>query len=183
MVRRKKALSRPSKFGRSSKRMPTKSYEEILLQELRDPDLSAEYLTATIAKRSLSAFKTALKKVVEGHGGTEALLELSGLSEREVEQLFNPETELSVRPLLALLKGLGLELISSICRSPSWDGSNVMKVKEVGSSSYSQQSEQIAESKRRARQDSEREVLERREAERVARNNSEGKGEQVDSTA
>ena len=90
--------------------MPTKSYEEVLLQELRDPDLSAEYLSATMSKRSLSAFKTSLAKVVEAHGGRDVILEPSGLTEREIEQLFNPEAELNLRPLLALLRCLGLSL-------------------------------------------------------------------------
>lgn len=90
--------------------MPTKSYEEVLLQELRDPDLAAEYLSATMSKRSLSAFKTALAKVVEAHGGKEVILEPSGLNERELEQVFSPDAELNLRPLLALLRGLGLSL-------------------------------------------------------------------------
>jgi len=90
--------------------MPTKSYEEILLQELRDPDLAGEYLTATLSKRSLGALKTALRKVVEAHGGTEALIELSGLTNKEFEHIFDPEGELNLRPLMALLKGLGLSI-------------------------------------------------------------------------
>jgi len=90
--------------------MPTKSYEELLVEELRDPDLAAEYLTATLSKRSLASVKTALKRVVDSHGGTEPILELTGLSSKELEQLFHPETDLTVRPLIALLRGLGLQL-------------------------------------------------------------------------
>lgn len=90
--------------------MPTKSYEELLIEELRDPDLAAEYLSATLSKRSLNSVKSALKKVVEAHGGKDALIELTGLSQKEFEHLFETDADLTLRPLLALLKGLGLTL-------------------------------------------------------------------------
>lgn len=94
--------------------MPTKSYEELLLEELRDPDLAAEYLTATLNKRSLSSVKSALKKVVEAHGGAETIQEIAGLSAQELEQLFGSESDLTLRPLLALLSALGM----SVCFLP-----------------------------------------------------------------
>jgi DNA-binding phage protein len=88
--------------------MPTKSYEELLIDELRDPDLAAEYLTVTLSKRSISSLKTAIKKVVEAHGGLSVVQEVAGLSGDEIESILGTDSELRLRPLQALLKALGL---------------------------------------------------------------------------
>lgn len=88
--------------------MPTKSYEELLIDELRDPDLAAEYLTATLTKRSIGSLKSALKKVIESHGGMSVVQEVAGLSGDEIEGILGTDSELKLRPLQALLKSLGL---------------------------------------------------------------------------
>ena len=49
--------------------MRTKSYESVLLEELRDPDVAAEYLTAAVELRSVSALRDGLKHISEAHGG------------------------------------------------------------------------------------------------------------------
>lgn len=90
--------------------MPTRSYEELLIDELRDPDLAAEYLTATLTKRSISSLKGALKKVIESHGGLEVIQEVAGLSRDEIESILGADSELKLRPLQALLKSLGLAI-------------------------------------------------------------------------
>jgi DNA-binding phage protein len=88
--------------------MPTKSYEELLIDELRDPDLAAEYLTVTLSKRSVSALKGALGKVIDSHGGADVIQEVAGLSADEIEGILGAEAEIKIRPLQALLKALGL---------------------------------------------------------------------------
>ena len=88
--------------------MPTKSYEELLIDELRDPDLAAEYLTVTLSKRSISSLKSAIKKVVDSHGGISVIQEIAGLSGDEIDNLLGAESEIKLRPLQALLKALGL---------------------------------------------------------------------------
>lgn len=88
--------------------MPTKSYGEMLREELRDPDLAAEYLTAALEVRSVEAFQKAVKTVVEAHGGVSVLLEITGLSQKTIESLFEPTSEIPFRTLLAVLKGLGI---------------------------------------------------------------------------
>ena len=90
--------------------MPTKSYADMLLEELRDPDLAAEYLSAALEVRSVEAFQKAIKAVVDSHGGVDVLLEITGLSRKTILELFEPTSEIPFRTLLSVLKGLGISL-------------------------------------------------------------------------
>ena len=49
--------------------MPTKDYEEFLFEQLQDPEMAAEYLSAAIEEGSTDEFLLALRDVAEAHGG------------------------------------------------------------------------------------------------------------------
>ena len=60
--------------------MKTENYDAFLLEELRDPELAAEYLTAAIEDGSTELFLIALRNVAEAHGGVSQIAG-SGASE------------------------------------------------------------------------------------------------------
>ena len=53
--------------------MGTRSYDAFLQEQLRDPELAAEYLTASIEEDSPELFLIALRNVAEAHGGVGAI--------------------------------------------------------------------------------------------------------------
>ena len=60
--------------------MKTENYDAFLLEELRDPELAAEYLTAAIEDGSTELFLIALRNVAEAHGGVSQIAEAAHLN-------------------------------------------------------------------------------------------------------
>lgn len=60
--------------------MNTESYDAFLQEELRDPELAAEYLTAAIEEGSAELFMIALRNVAEAHGGVGRIAEAAHLN-------------------------------------------------------------------------------------------------------
>jgi DNA-binding phage protein len=77
--------------------MPTRSYKESLLRELKNPEYAAEYLTACL-EESPEVFLLALRDVAEAYGDQVKLLKDSD---------FKQESLSSVE---AILEGLGFGL-------------------------------------------------------------------------
>ncbi len=49
--------------------MPTKDYNELLFEQLQDPEIAAEYLSAAIEGGATDESLLALRNVTEAHGG------------------------------------------------------------------------------------------------------------------
>lgn len=90
--------------------MPTNRYDEMLSDELRDPELASEYLTAALENGSTRGFVRALKNVVDAHGGIDVLLEFTGLSRHVVDDLFSGNKGVGFEHVLAILEVLGIRL-------------------------------------------------------------------------
>ena len=80
--------------------MPTKSYKESLLKELKDPEYAAEYLTACL-EESPEVFLLGLGDVAEANGNQ---VKLSNENDLSRESLYSIETILEIL-------GFGLSVI------------------------------------------------------------------------
>ena len=68
--------------------MPTKSYKEALLRELKDHEYAAEYLTACL-EESPEVFLLALRDVAEAHCDMIQLSNESNLSQESLDRILS----------------------------------------------------------------------------------------------
>ena len=90
--------------------MNTESYDAFLLEELRDPELAAEYLTAAIEDGSTELFLIALRNVAEAHGGVGAIAEATRLNCQSLYRTLSREGNPTLSSLLPVLRAVGLNL-------------------------------------------------------------------------
>jgi probable addiction module antidote protein len=89
--------------------MPTRSYDEGLLERLQDPEAAAEYLTACF-EDSEEVFLLGLRSVVEAHGGVRKLAEGTELNREALYRLLSEEGNPRLSSLSTILRSLGLQL-------------------------------------------------------------------------
>lgn len=90
--------------------MPTKSYDELLLEELRDPELAAGYLTASLDEGSVDQFLLALRNVAQAQGGLGKLAGETELNRQNIYRMLSEDGNPTLASLLAVLRALGIEL-------------------------------------------------------------------------
>ncbi len=90
--------------------MNTESYDAFLLEELRDPELAAEYLTAAIEDGSTELFLIALRNVAEANGGVGAIAEATRLNRQSLYRTLSREGNPTLSSLLPVLRAVGLNL-------------------------------------------------------------------------
>ena len=90
--------------------MNTESYDAFLLEELRDPELAAEYLTAAIEDGSTELFLIALRNVAEANGGVGAIAEATRLNRQSLYRTLSREGNPTLSSLLPALRAVGLNL-------------------------------------------------------------------------
>ncbi len=90
--------------------MRTESYDAFLQEELRDPDLAAEYLNAAIEEGSNELFLIALRNVAEAHGGIAAIAEATHLNRQTMYRTLSSEGNPTLETLLSILHAVGLNL-------------------------------------------------------------------------
>lgn len=90
--------------------MGTKSYDEFLLEQLRDPDLAAEYLSATIEDGTLADFLFALRNVTEAQGGIAEIAAATHLNRQTMYRTLSSEGNPTLSTLLSILRAVGLNL-------------------------------------------------------------------------
>ena len=90
--------------------MPTKSYDSFLIEELRDPELAAEYLSAAVEDGSVEQLLIALRAVVEAHGGVGAVAEKTQLSRQAMYKTLSAEGNPTLTTLLPILTAVDLNL-------------------------------------------------------------------------
>ena len=89
--------------------MPTRSYDEGLLERLQDPEAAAEYLTACFEDAE-EVFLLALRSVVEAHGGVRKLADLTELNRESLYRLLSEEGNPRLSSLSTILESLGIQL-------------------------------------------------------------------------
>ncbi len=90
--------------------MKTENYDEFLTEELRDPELAAEYLTAAIEDGSTELFLIALRNVAEAHGGIGAIAESTHLNRQSLYRTLSRGGNPTLTSLLPILRAVGLNL-------------------------------------------------------------------------
>jgi probable addiction module antidote protein len=90
--------------------MPTKSYDELLLNELRDPEFAAGYLTASLDEGSVDQFLIALRNVAQALGGLGKLAAETELNRQNIYRMLSNSGNPTLGSLLAVLGALGMEL-------------------------------------------------------------------------
>ena len=90
--------------------MGTKSYDAFLQEQLRDPELAAEYLTASIEEDSPELFLIALRNVAEAHGGVGAIADATHLNRQTMYRTLSSEGNPTLSTLLAILRAVGVNL-------------------------------------------------------------------------
>lgn len=91
--------------------MPTKSYDSFLMEELRDPELAAEYLSAAAEDGSVEQLLIALRTVAESHGGMSALAEKTQLNRQAMYRALSAEGNPTLSTLLTILNAVELDVV------------------------------------------------------------------------
>lgn len=90
--------------------MPTKSYDSFLIEQLRDPELAAEYLSAAVEDGSVEQLLIALRAIVEAHGGVGAVAEKTHLSRQAMYKMLSGKGNPTLTTLLPILTAVDLNL-------------------------------------------------------------------------
>jgi len=90
--------------------MTIKSYDDFLVNQLRDPELAAEYLTAAAEDGSAELLLIALRNVAEAHGGLGVLAGIANLNRQSMYKILSPDGNPTLTTLFTLLGPLGLQL-------------------------------------------------------------------------
>lgn len=90
--------------------MPSKSYDEFLREELRDPEVAAEYLSAALEEGSVDQFLLALRHVADAHGGVGVLSDITDLNRQSMYRMLSERGNPTLASLLAVLRALGIDI-------------------------------------------------------------------------
>lgn len=108
------------------------SYENDLIDRLKDPEYAAAYLNAALedeGEDSDEAFLLALRDVAAAIGVSRVAMH-AGVNREKLYRMFSSAGNPKVRSLMALLKAMGLRL--AVCHSG--DGDPASSVAETGAS-------------------------------------------------
>lgn len=90
--------------------MPTKSYDRLLIDELRDPELAANYLSEALRDGSLEQFLIALRNVAQARGGLGALSGETELNRQNLYRMLSEDGNPTLANLLRVLTVLGIDI-------------------------------------------------------------------------
>ena len=105
----------------------TTTYQEDLIEALKDPREAAAYLNAAMEEGDRELFLLALRNVAEAHGGMTALSRKSKLNRESLYKMLSKNGNPEIRSILTLLHSMGLKL--SIV--PQMRKAKSSKVKEI----------------------------------------------------
>ena len=87
----------------------SRSYQEQLLQDLKDPEEAAAYLNAALEEESNVLFLKALRSVAEAYG-MKHLAEEASLNRESMYRMLSEQGNPQLSSLSAILENLGLRL-------------------------------------------------------------------------
>lgn len=90
--------------------MPTKDYKAFLLEQLQDPEMAAEYLSAAIEEGSADEFLLALRDVAEAHGGVGVLSNITDLNRQSMYKMLSEDGNPTLTSLLSVLRAVGITI-------------------------------------------------------------------------
>ena len=85
------------------KEMPTKNYDNFLFEQLQNPEMAAEYLSAAIEDRSANEFLLALRNVAEAHGGVGTLANITDLNRQSMYRMLSEDGNPTLISLIRVL--------------------------------------------------------------------------------
>ncbi|MFQ5744207.1 MAG: addiction module antidote protein [Acidobacteriota bacterium] len=90
--------------------MPTKSFDDFLFKELKDRELAAGYLSASLEGGSMEEFLLALRHVAQVHGGLGDLSKKTDLNRQSIYKMLSEDGNPTLASLIGVLHALGFEL-------------------------------------------------------------------------
>ena len=90
--------------------MATEDYNKFLREELQDPEVAAEYLSAALEDGSIDQFLLALKNVADSHGGIGVLAGITELNRQNMYKTLSEDGNPTLHSLLLILGALGMRL-------------------------------------------------------------------------
>ena len=86
-------------------------YEEILLEELKDPAVAIDYLNATLLEKDPRVFLLALRQVLEAHGQSMSVVARKSKIDREsLDRMFASKKNPKLDSLMPVLSAIGFHL-------------------------------------------------------------------------
>ena len=86
------------------------SYQQDLIEALKDPGEAAAYLNAALEEGDRAVFLLALRNVAEANGGMAVLAERTQLSRESLYRMLSRRGNPEIKSLLDLLHAMGLRL-------------------------------------------------------------------------
>lgn len=87
-----------------------KSYQEDLIQSLKDMKEAAAYLNAAMEEGDRELFLLALRNIAEAQGGISAIAEKANLNRENLYRMLSRRGNPEIKSLLTLLHAMGLKL-------------------------------------------------------------------------
>lgn len=89
--------------------MPTRDYKESLIEDLKDLDYAAGYLTAALEEGE-DTFLLAIRDVVEAQGGIGKLAKDTNLNRENLYKMLSEKGNPRLNSITAILSELGIEV-------------------------------------------------------------------------
>ena len=86
------------------------SYQEDLVESLKNPKEAAAYLNAAIEEGERELFLLALRNIAEAQGGIATIAEKAHLNRENLYRMLSKRGNPEIKSLLTLLHAMGLEL-------------------------------------------------------------------------
>ena len=86
------------------------TYQEDLIEALKDPREAAAYLNAAIEESDRTLFLLALRNVAEAHGGMATVSEKAKLNRESLYRMLSRKGNPEIKSIFILLHSMGLKL-------------------------------------------------------------------------
>jgi probable addiction module antidote protein len=87
-----------------------KSYQEDLIESLKNSKEAAAYLNAAIEEGDRELFLLALRNIAEAQGGISSIAEKANLNRENLYRMLSKRGNPEIKSLMTLLHAMGLEL-------------------------------------------------------------------------
>ncbi|MEK6691065.1 MAG: addiction module antidote protein [Nitrospirota bacterium] len=87
-----------------------KSYQEDLIESLKNPKEAAAYLNAAIEEGDRELFLLAIRNIAEAQGGISAIAEKAHLNRENLYRMLSKRGNPEIKSLMTLLRAMGLAL-------------------------------------------------------------------------
>ena len=86
------------------------TYQEDLIEALKDPQEAAAYLNTAMDEDDRAVFLLALRNVAEAHGGMALVAEKARLNRENLYRMLSKQGNPEIKSVLSLLRSMGLKL-------------------------------------------------------------------------